>query len=127
MPNMRKETADMIHVANEQYQESRQFWNTFCQSALERLEVDKSNTTSVYWQSTKESAPRFGKQVLGKIKWNNGKIGIYLVRRLNHSDTEWVFDYDDKPVYPISKNQYSSNDYYGNVIAWANLKELKEE
>lgn len=51
---MRKETADMIHVANERYQEEKQFWNTFCQSALERLEVDKSNTTSVYWQSIKE-------------------------------------------------------------------------
>jgi hypothetical protein len=31
MPNMRKEMADMIHTANERYQESRQFWNTFCQ------------------------------------------------------------------------------------------------
>lgn len=126
--NMTRQEAEMRLEQERIENEEKQFWSIF---GVNEPTVNTKNIeyhrepSDITWEDPKKAVPKYNDTVLVAIKWENGYSGIYLGKRVASNDTSWVFDYDNKPVYPIKTKLRYKNRYYGNIIGWTYLKELR--
>ena len=74
----------------------------------------------IMWHNTDNASPSNGKKVLIRVRWYNGKVGIYLGKKISESD--WVYDYDDKKLYPADGTQ--GGEGCGNVTHWSYIERM---
>lgn len=115
-----KTEADKLFQKEHDYKEEYEFWNKFSSVEFTEADIKDKELHFIMWHNTDNASPSNGKKVLIRVRWYNGKVGIYLGKKVSESD--WVYDYDDKKLYPADGTQ--GGEGCGNVTHWSYIERM---
>lgn len=121
---MTKTDAMELNARRKEQCDNMRFWEHFT-GVSDIEQIQDRDCQIIMWHDAKYAVPETGKRVLLTVCWNNQKTGVYIGKRVSNGLTDWVFDYDDKPIYSLSKKQYDSTVNYGTVMYWAYMETVK--